>query len=44
MEKVYQDPDEVRSKFRYKYDLWKRLSIECELVWLLIDFSECLSF
>ena len=43
MEKVYLDPVEVRSKFRSKYDLWKRFSIDCEFVWLLIDFSGCLS-
>ena len=43
MRKVYLDPDEVRSKFRSKYDLWKRLSIDCESVWLLIDFKGCLS-
>ena len=43
MEKVYLDPDEVRSKFRSKYDLWKRLSIDCEPVWLLIDFNGYLS-
>ena len=43
MDKICLDPDEVRSKFRSKYYLWKRLSIDCELVWLLIDFSGCLS-
>ena len=43
MKKVYLDPDEVRSKFISKYDLWKRLSIDCESVWLLIDFKGCLS-
>ena len=32
MEKVYLDPDEVRSKFRSKYYLWKRLSNDYELV------------
>ena len=43
MEKTYQAPDEVRSKFRSNSDLWKRLSVDRELDWLLINISGCLS-
>ena len=39
MEKTYLASDEVRSKS----DLWKRLSVDREFDWLLINISGCLS-
>ena len=47
MEKEYIDPQDIRGKFRYKSDMWSRLTVDCKhwfKVYLFSGYSSTFLF